>query len=84
MNEAAVIAAIAAEVEVVPEALRLDARFAEDYNVDSLDFVRLVMAVEAAADVKIGDKEAAQAATVGALIDLARRAAVGKTAALKP
>ena len=77
MNEEAVIAAIAAEVEVAPEALRLDARLAEDYNVDSLDFVRLVMAVEAAADVKIGDKEAAQATTVGALLDLVRKTAAG-------
>jgi acyl carrier protein len=72
MNEAAVIAAIAAEVEVAPGALRQDARFAEDYGVDSLDFVRLVMAVEEAAGVKIEDKQAAQAATVGALLDLAR------------
>jgi acyl carrier protein len=78
MNETAVIAAIAAEVEVAPEALRLDARFAEDYNVDSLDLVRLVMAVEAAANVKIADKEAVQARTVGSLIELARRAAAGK------
>ena len=78
MNETAVIAAIAAEVEVAPEALRLDARFAEDYNVDSLDLVRLVMAVEAAANVKIADKEAVQARTVDSLIELARRAAAGK------
>ncbi len=83
MNEAAVIAAIAAEVEVAPEALRLDGYFAEDYNVDSLDFVRLVMAVEAAANVKIDDKEAVQARTVGALIELAHKAAVANAALLK-
>ncbi len=73
MNEAAVIAAIAAEVEVAPDALRRDASFAEDYGVDSLDFVRLVMAVEEAAGVKIDDKAAAQATTVAVLLDLARR-----------
>lgn len=73
MNEAAVIAAIAAEVEVAPEALRRDASFAGDYGIDSLDFVRLVMAVEEAAGVKIEDKAAAEARTVGALLDLARR-----------
>lgn len=54
-------------------ALPHDASFAEGYGVDSLDFVRLVMAVEEAAGVKIEDKQAAQAATVGALLDLTRR-----------
>ena len=73
MNEAAVIAAIAAEVEVAPEALRLDARFVEDYGFDSIDLVCLVMAVETAAGAKIDDKEAVEAATVGALLDLARQ-----------
>jgi acyl carrier protein len=58
---------------VKPDTLRLDGRFAEDYAVDSLDFVRLVMAVEQAAAVKIGDKEAVQARTITALIELARR-----------
>jgi len=57
---------------VRPEDLRLDGRFAEDYAVDSLDFVRLVMAVEAVAGVKIEDKLAVQARTVSALVDLAR------------
>ena len=77
MNEAAVIAAIAAEVEVAPDALRLDGRFVEDYGFDSIDSVCLVMAVEKAAGMKIDDSQAAQAATVGALLDLVRKTAAG-------
>ena len=72
-DEQAVIAAIAAELALAPTALRREGRFAEDYAIDSLDFVRLVMAVEEAAGVRIEDKAAVQALTVGALIDLARR-----------
>lgn len=72
MSDAAVIAAIAVELDVSPEDLRLDGRLADDYAVDSLDFVRLVMAVEEAAGVKVEDKLAVQVRTVGALIDLAR------------
>ena len=74
MSDIAVIAAIAGELDVNSEDLRLDGRFAEDYAVDSLDFVRLVMAVEEAAGVKIEDKLAVQARTVGALVALARHA----------
>jgi acyl carrier protein len=79
VSDVAVIAAIAAELEMAPADLRLDGRFAEDYAADSLDFVRLVMAVEEAAGVKIEDKLAVQARTVGALIDLARNSPPAKT-----
>ena len=72
-DEQAVIAAIANELKIAPTALNLDGRFEEDYNLDSLAQVRIVMAVEDAAFVRIEDKLAVQARTVGALIDLARR-----------
>lgn len=72
MNEEAVIAAIAAELDIAPGAVRLESEFNKDYGIDSLDFVRLVMAVEIAACVRIEDKAAAKARTVGQLLQLAR------------
>ena len=72
MNDEAIIAAIAAELEIAPAAVRLEGEFDKDYAIDSLDFVRLVMAVEVAACVRIEDKAAAKARTVGALLQLAR------------
>ncbi len=72
-DQHAVITAIAKELKIEPAALNLDGRFEEDYNLDSLAQVRVVMAVEDAAGVRIEDKLAVQARTVGALIELARR-----------
>ena len=72
-DEAAVVAAIANELKISPAALNLEGRWGEDYELDSLEQVRLVMAVEDAAGVRIEDRLAVQARTVGALIELARR-----------
>ena len=72
MSDEDIIAAIAAELEVAPEAVRLEGEFDKDYGIDSLDFVRLVMAVEVAAGVRIEDEVAAKARTIGALLQLAR------------
>lgn len=74
MNEEAIIAAIAAELEVAPGAVRPEGEFEKDYGIDSLDFVRLVMAVEVAGGVRIDDKAAAKTRTVGELLELARHA----------
>jgi acyl carrier protein len=73
MDEAAVLAAIASELKIAPAGLDLQGRWEEDYNLDSLAQVRVVMAVEDAAGVRIEDRLAAQVRTVGALIELARR-----------
>ena len=72
-DEAAVVTAIANELRIARAALNLEGRWEEDYNLDSLAQVRVVMAVEDAAGVRIEDKLAVQARTVGALIELARR-----------
>jgi acyl carrier protein len=72
-DEVAVIAAIARELKIAPAALDRDGRWEQDYNLDSLAQVRVVMAVEDAAGVRIEDRLAVQARTVGALMDLARR-----------
>jgi len=72
-DEAAVVAAIANELKISPEALDLESKWGEDYDLDSLEQVRLVMAVEDAAGVRIEDKLAVQARSVGALVELARR-----------
>jgi len=73
IDEAAVVAAIAKELKIAPADLNLEGRWEEDYNLDSLAQVRIVMAVEDAAGVRIEDRLAVQARTVGALIELARR-----------
>jgi acyl carrier protein len=72
MSEEAVIAAIATELEIAPDAVLLEGEFDKDYGIDSLDYVRLVMAVEVAAGVRIEDKAAAKARNVGDLLRLAR------------
>ncbi len=72
-DQAAVVAAIANELRIAPAALSLEGRWGEDYDLDSLEQVRLVMAVEDAAGVRIEDRLAVQARTVGALVELARR-----------
>jgi acyl carrier protein len=79
MNEDAVIAAIADELEVAPEAVRLEGDFQKDYGIDSLDLVRLVMAVEVAAGLRIDDKAAAKVRTVGDLLDLVHMSESGRT-----
>jgi acyl carrier protein len=79
MNEEAVIAAIATELEVAPKAVRLEGEFQKDYGIDSLDFVRLVMAVKVAAGLRIDDKAAAKVRTIGELLDLVRMSESGQT-----
>ncbi len=79
MNEDAVIAAVAAELGVAPKAVRLEGDFQKDYGIDSLDFVRLVMAVEVAAGLRIDDKAAAKVHTIGELLDLVRMSEPGQT-----
>lgn len=72
MNEPAILQAIAAELDRPVAALVPGARFA-DLGVDSLDFVRVVQAVEEASGARLDDKEAAAAQTVGELLALLRR-----------
>lgn len=66
-----ILAALAKELLMPAERLSRDARFAEDLGVDSLDFVRVVQAVEEAGGVRFDDKAAALVRTVGELLDLA-------------
>ena len=75
MSDDTVLAALAAELDRPAAELVPAARLA-DLGVDSLDFVRLVQAVEEAAGVRLDDKEAAAVETVGDLLALARRSAL--------
>lgn len=75
--DTAVRAALAEELGRPVESLTPDLGFADDLGVDSLDFVRLVQCVEEASGLRLDDKEAAAARTVGALLDLVRRTAAG-------
>jgi acyl carrier protein len=56
----------AVEVLQVPEEkITLEARFGEDLDVDSLDLVELVMALEEAFDIEVGEAELEGVETIG-------------------
>ena len=50
---------------VEPEKVKMDARFREDLEADSLDLVELIMAFEEEFDGEISDEEAQKITTVG-------------------
>ena len=50
--------------------IKLDARFKEDLDADSLDLVELVMALEESLDIKVEEEELEDITTVGAAVDL--------------
>jgi acyl carrier protein len=77
VNEAAVLGAMAAQLKRAVGDLCLEAEFERDLGIDSLDFVRLVMAVEIAAGVRIEDKAAVKVRSVGELLELARKSPPG-------
>ena len=58
------------QLQIGPERVTEDARFAEDLGLDSLDLVEFVMAVEDRFDVKIPEEELKGVLTVGQAIDL--------------
>ena len=61
----------AVEVLQVPaEKVTMEARFAEDLDADSLDLVELVMALEEAFDITVGENELEDIETAGQAIDL--------------
>ncbi len=63
--------ACAVEVlSVEAEAVKKEARFAEDLDADSLDLVELVMALEEEFDVSVEEEELEGVQTVGGAYDL--------------
>ncbi len=58
------------ELGIERDDIRLDAKFEEDLDVDSLGVVELLMALEDNFGVKIPDEEAEQITTVGEAVDL--------------
>lgn len=53
------------QLDVEASTVKLESRFAEDLNADSLDVVELVMALEEKFDIEIPDSEAESIQTVG-------------------
>jgi acyl carrier protein len=72
-----VISALADAAKVVlgadPATISESTAFAEDLDADSLDLVELVMQVEDALDIEIGDTELGDVRTVGDAADLVLR-----------
>jgi acyl carrier protein len=56
---------MAEQLGVEPAEMRPDANILEDLGADSLDVVELVMALEEAFDIEIGDEDAEAIRTVG-------------------
>jgi len=73
-DAARVIAALARSLDLPADKMSPDSRFAEDLGVDSLDFLQLVMAVEEATGLRLDDKAAAAARSVGDLLALVGQA----------
>ncbi|MEA2781681.1 MAG: acyl carrier protein [Rhodospirillaceae bacterium] len=73
-SDDAVLSVIGAEIGLAPSQIRRDQALVTDLGLDSLDFIKLVMAVEQALQIKIDDKEAAQIRIVEDLLRVARRA----------
>jgi acyl carrier protein len=57
-------------LQVKPEQITREARFADDLEADSLDLVELVMALEEAFDVTVDESELDGVETVGQAFDL--------------
>jgi acyl carrier protein len=70
----ALIAVVAEEVGLAPGDIRPNQAFARDFGLDSLDFIKLIMAVEQALQIKIDDKDAARIRMVEDLLRVARAA----------
>ena len=56
---------VAEQLGVDPAAMRSDANILEDLGADSLDVVEMVMAIEEAFDIEIGDEDAEAMRTLG-------------------
>ena len=74
MNRATVLTALADATKVVlgadPSSITESTSFADDLEADSLDLVELVMQVEDALDIEIGDTDLGDVRTVGDAVDL--------------
>ena len=59
-------------LQVAPEQVTPDAKFADDLDADSLDLVELVMALEEAFDIEVPEEELEGIETVGQAFDLVK------------
>lgn len=57
------------QLSVDPSEVKLESRFTEDLNADSLDVVELIMALEEKSGVTIPDEEAEKIKTVKDVVD---------------
>jgi acyl carrier protein len=62
-------AIIVEQLGVEPEQVKMESRFKEDLEADSLDLVELIMAFEDEFGGEISDEEAQQIKTVGQAVD---------------
>jgi len=61
--------ALAQQFEVDPDSISMDTNLIDDLGADSLDVVELIMSLEDAYGISIGDEDAAQLYTVGKIVD---------------
>lgn len=60
---------LADQLSIEPETIEMTSNIIEDLNVDSIDFVELVMSLESEFDMAIMDEEAERIRTVGDAVD---------------
>ncbi len=68
---------LVAEFEVEPDSLTPEAHLNDDLDLDSLDAVDMIVALEKSLGVRFDEEEARKLDTVGALYDFVERAAAG-------
>ena len=57
-------------LQVAPEQVTVEAKFADDLDADSLDLVELVMGLEERFDISVPEEHLEDVATVGQAVDL--------------
>lgn len=61
--------ALAQQFEADPESITMETSLIDDLGADSLDVVELIMSLEDAFGISIGDEDAAQLTTVQKIVD---------------
>lgn len=59
---------IAQQTGISPEEIKMESSFVEDLNIDSLDLVELIMALEDEYSVEFSEEDAEQIKTIGDIV----------------
>jgi acyl carrier protein len=71
---------VAKTLNIAPERVKPESRFAEDFGTDSLTMIELVVSFEERFEVAVSEEESAKVSTVGDVIEFLRRKRAGAEA----